>query len=222
MKLRVAIFSSFHHGERLTKALLVFQEEHPDLVDFCGIATDDPFHPRSSPQKRIWQYVSEAEKKESVEEICLLAKKNKISVWQENIKSEDFLNEFKKWNPDIVYMNTFGQLVPAQIFERPRCGFLNLHPTVDTQPWPAYAGGNPFLEMVANHETHGAFALYKVNENFDDGKPIAYSANFAIYPHDDVVSLHNRTIVEATNLVEWHLRSVLGLPQPRYGVQLTA
>jgi methionyl-tRNA formyltransferase len=219
MKLRVAIFGSFHRGEQLARALLAFQEEHRELVEFCGIATDDPFHPRTSPQKRVWQYVDDAEKKARVEAIVSLASEHTIPVWQGSVKTDEFKEKFKEWNTDIVYMGTFGQRVPAHIFNQPIHGFLNYHPTVDHYEWPSYVGGNPFKEMLDRGERHGALALHEVNEEFDNGALVAFSGNFPIYSHDDVVSLHRRTAIEAGKMMEWHLRKLFELPQPRYAIR---
>jgi methionyl-tRNA formyltransferase len=73
--------------------------------------------------------------------------------------------------------------------------------------------------MLANGEHHGAIALHEVTEEFDDGPLIAFSGNFRIFPSDSVVSLHQRTAVEAGKMVEWHLREIFGMPQPRYAIR---
>jgi folate-dependent phosphoribosylglycinamide formyltransferase PurN len=222
MKLRVAIFGSFYRGEQLIRAILAFKHEHPRLIDFAGIATDDPFHPRTSPDKRVWQYLSDEEKAVHVRGIVTLAQAHKVPVWQGNIKGPKFASTFAAWKPDVVYMGTFGQRIPRHLFEQPAYGFLNFHPTVDHRKWPSYVGGNPFSEMIAQGERHGAIALHEVNEEFDDGPLISFSGNFRLLPNDTVVALHQRTAVEAGKMVEWHLRELFGMPQPRYGIRAVA
>ncbi len=219
MKLRVAVFGSFYRGHELVKTILAFQQQHEDLVEFAGIATDDPFHPRTSPSSRVWQYVDEVEKKARVHAIVSLAETYNIPVWQGNVKGSKFAEIFAMWNPGIVYMGTFGQRVPAHIFNQPVYGFFNCHPTVDYHKWPSYVGGNPFREMLANGERRGTIALHVVNEEFDDGPLVAFSGNFSILPSDSVVSLHQRTAVEAGKIVEWHLRQLFSMPQPSYGIR---
>jgi methionyl-tRNA formyltransferase len=218
-KLRVAVFGSFYRGEQLIKAVLAFQQEHPLLVDFAGIATDNPFHRRTSPHKRVWQYLGDEEKAARVQAIIRLAKFHGIPVWQDSVKGPKFAGAFAAWKPDITYVGTFGQRIPRHIFEQPMYGFFNFHPTVDRHEWPSYAGGNPFSEMLARGERHGAIALHKVNEEFDDGPLVAFSGNFPILPNDTVVSLHQRTAIEAGKMVEWHLRELFSMPQPRYAVR---
>src|SRR5262249_4954047 len=139
MKLRVSIFGSFYRGEQLIKAVLAFQQEHPHLIDFVGIATDDPFHPRTSPHARVWQYLIDGEKAAHVHAIIALAKAHKIPIWQGNVKGAEFADIFAGWKPSIVYMGTFGQRIPPHIFEQPKYGFLNFHPTVERHKWPSYA-----------------------------------------------------------------------------------
>ncbi len=222
MKLRVSIFGSFYRGEELIKAVRAFQQEYPLLIDFAGIATDDPFHARTSPQTRVWQYLNDEEKAVHVRGIVTFAQANGIPVWQDNIKGPKFASTFADWKPDVVYMGTFGQRVPRHIFTQPAYGVLNFHPTVDHHKWPSYVGGNPFSEMIARGERHGAIALHEVNEEFDNGPLISFSGNYRILPNDTVVALHQRTAVEAGKLVEWHLRELFGLSQPRYGIRPVA
>ena len=219
MKLRISVFGSFYRGEQLIKAILAFQQEHPLLVDLTGIATDDPFHPRTSPHARVWKYLNDEEKAAHFHSIMMLAKAHNIPVWHGNVKGSKFARIFAAWNPGIAYMGTFGQRVPRHIFEKPRHGFLNFHPTVDYHKWPSYVGGNPFREMIARGERHGAIALHEVNQEFDDGPLVAFSGNFRILPDDTVVSLHQRTAVEAGKMVEWHLREFFSLTQPRYAIR---
>jgi methionyl-tRNA formyltransferase len=219
LTLRIAIFGSFYRGEQLIRAVQAFQQEHPGLIELCGIATDDPFHKRTSPDTRVWQYCTHAQKLERVETIERLANEAGVPFWNGSVKGPGFAQLFQQWNPDIVYMGTFGQRLPPHIFNQPKHGILNFHPAVDHRPWPNYVGGDPFRHMLAAGERHGAMALHAVNEKFDDGPLVAFSANYRILPGDTVVSLHQRTSVEAGKMVEWHLRQIFGMPQPRYAVR---
>lgn len=220
MKRRVAIFGSFRRGESLINGLLSFMNEHPDTIEFCGIATDDPFSPKICPDRRVWQYLNGEEKNQWKKKIEKLAHDNNVPFWDGSVKEKEFFEIFKVWNPDIVYIGTFGQRVPPHIFEQPLFGTINFHPTVDRIGWPAYVGGNPFQMMLNQSETEGVLAMHEVNENFDDGALIAYSKRFSINPaKDTVLSLHERSSPEAGKMMAWHLCSVCNLPEPKYELQ---
>lgn len=219
MTLRVAVFGSFYRGEQLIRTIQAFQQEHPELVQLCGIATDDPFHPRTFPGTRVWQYCTDDEKRRRVGIAEQLAAGAGVPLWNGSVKGPDFAGLFAGWNPGIVYMGTFGQRIPPHVFNQPRHGILNFHPAVDHLPWPNYAGGNPFHHMLANGERHAAVALHVVDEQFDNGPLVAFSAQYPILPTDNVISLHQRSSIEAGKMAGWHLREIFGMPHRHCAVR---
>jgi methionyl-tRNA formyltransferase len=73
--------------------------------------------------------------------------------------------------------------------------------------------------VLANGERHAAVALHVVDEQFDNGPLVAFSAQYPILPSDNVISLHQRSSIEAGKMAEWHLQEILGLPHRRYAVR---
>lgn len=206
--LRLAIFGSFLRGSALIGEALALQKSHPEKIALVGIATDNPADRRILPHRRVWQYVPAPADREMV---ANLARAHGIAPWLDSIKTEEFRTRFEaEWRPDVCYMGTFGQLIPATLFSRPPLGFYNLHPC-KPGTWPSYVGGNPFQAMLQAGERSGAVALHEVNEKWDDGRLVAFSRSYAIADGDDVVELHRRSSPEAAWLMGWHLRGLLGL-----------
>lgn len=210
---RLCIFGSFYRGAAVIRRALELQRAHPDRVLLTGIATDDPTSPRVCPSRRVWQYVTDPTERNMVME---LATQNAIPVWRESIKGDPFHAQFtSEWRPDICYMATFGQRVPARVFDVPRLGFYNFHPCVD-RAWPSYVGGNPFQEMIAAKEQFGVLAMHQVDEEWDHGALIANSRRYSILRDDTVVSLHKKSAREAADMFEWHISPLIGLPDSGY------
>ena len=210
---RVAIFGSYHQGEAVIGKILELQKQYPDFIRLVGIATDDPRNNCVSPQRRIWRLANPSD----YDMIPQIAAQNNVPVWTGIVKGDDFFQEFsERWKPDVCYMATFGQLVPARIFDRSRLGFFNFHPAVDRE-WPSYAGGDPFGRMIAAKEPHCSVAMHEIDETFDNGKLVAFSPPVPIGPSDTVLSMYKRTSPPTAELVHWHLGELsIVPPRPNY------
>jgi methionyl-tRNA formyltransferase len=199
--LRVAIFGSYYRGYYTLSEVLDLKHNLNGL-EIVGVATDDPSASFVSASKRIWQYPHTPYEEVMVER---LASSMDIEVYKGKVKSEEFHDLFEnKWRPDVCYMATFGQLIDPRIFNFPRFGFFNLHPSSD-KSWPSYVGGNPFQAMLDQNEKYAVITLHKVNESFDDGALVDVSDRVYIPQETTVPDLHKMTAVLAGKLVQRHL-----------------
>ena len=199
--IRVAVFGSYYQGKAVIEKLLELQQQYPDALCLVGVATDDPSSPRVSPQKRIWRFAAP----EEYDMIPKLAAENNIPVWTGSIKETSFYQQFAEdWRPDVCYMATFGQKIPAPVFDQPRLGFYNFHPAVD-RAWPSYTGGDPFGGMIAAKEPFCSVAMHEVDEEFDHGPLLAFSEPVLIKTDDTILSMYKKTSATTADMVQWHL-----------------
>src|SRR3954464_8298602 len=57
----------------------------------------------------------------------------------ERARSEDFLSELRKFEPELIVVAAFGQILPNAILDLPRHGCINVH----TSLLPKYRGAAP-------------------------------------------------------------------------------
>lgn len=208
---RIAVFGSYHQGKAVIDKILELQRDNPNALCLVGIATDDPTSPRVSPQKRIWRLADPSE----YSMIPDVANQNGVPVWNGSVKQDQFSRMFaEEWKPDICYMATFGQRIPAHIFEMPRLGFFNFHPAVN-RAWPSYVGGNPFQGMIDAKEPHCSLAMHAVDEQFDHGDLVAFSEPVPITPSDTILSMYKKTSPPTGEMVQWHLGELRIIPPHR-------
>ncbi|MFY9288596.1 MAG: formyltransferase family protein [Alphaproteobacteria bacterium] len=206
---RVAVFGSYYQGNAVVDKILELQRQNPEAVRLVGVATDDPTHPRVSPERRIWQFVTDKREYVMVPE---KAASNDVSVWNGSVKKDDFYRLFaEEWRPDICYMATFGQRVPMPVFDFPRFGFYNFHPAVD-RTWPSYVGGNPFKGMIDAKEPHCSIAMHSIDEEFDHGPLVAFSEHVPIGANDTILSMYLKTCPATADMVHWHLGELKIVP----------
>ena len=79
-----------------------------------------------------------------------------------NNEEEDFL---KKIKPDLCIVVAYGQIIPKNLLEIPKYGFLNIHASL----LPKLRGAAPIQRSIINLDYETGISLMKLNENLDEG-----------------------------------------------------
>ena len=82
--------------------------------------------------------------------------------------NEDFINEIKRLNPDVICVVAYGKILPKEILEIPKKGCINVHGSL----LPKYRGAAPIQWAVLNgDQTTGITTMY-MDEGMDTGDMI--------------------------------------------------
>jgi methionyl-tRNA formyltransferase len=147
------------------------------------------------------------------------AKARGVPVFQpEKLKNSDFLEQMRRYNPDIALVAAFGQLVPKSFLELPRFGFINVHPSL----LPRYRGAAPIQWTLINGDALTGVTILQVTPRLDDGD-ILLQESQPLLPettaqelHDRLAQLGGRLSVQALELYE---RGQIA-PRPQDGSQV--
>lgn len=135
--------------------------------------------------------------------VKVYALEHNIPVLQpENLKSETFLNEIRKINPDLIAIVAFRKL-PEVLWKLPELGTINLHASL----LPQYRGAAPINHAIINGEVETGLTTFFINENIDAGE-ILLSEKMKIYCDETAGELHDRMMVVGSELL---LRTVKGV-----------
>ena len=95
------------------------------------------------------------------------AVENGIKVFQPDKirKNEEFINEIKNLNPDIIVVVAYGKILPKEILEIPRLGCMNVHGSL----LPKYRGAAPIQWAIINGEEKTGITTMKMDEGMDTG-----------------------------------------------------
>ncbi len=90
-----------------------------------------------------------------------------------NNEEESYLTELK---PDIAIVVSYGQIIPKNLLNIPKYGFLNVHASL----LPKWRGAAPIQRSIMNLDSETGISIMKINENLDEG-PVCnqYSLNFS-------------------------------------------
>jgi methionyl-tRNA formyltransferase len=85
------------------------------------------------------------------------------------IRDAEFLKRFESIAPDAAVVVAYGKILPKQLLEIPRQGFLNVHASI----LPKYRGAAPIQRAIEAGETTTGVTIMRVDEELDHGPVLA-------------------------------------------------
>jgi methionyl-tRNA formyltransferase len=102
-------------------------------------------------------------------------------------KNADFLQRFRALAPDAAVVAAYGKIIPGEVLEVPRYGFLNIHPSL----LPKYRGAAPVNWALIQGETETGVSIMQLDEGMDTG-PLYLQRRVAIAPDETALELSER------------------------------
>ena len=125
--------------------------------EIIGVVTN-PDRPKGRGMKMVASPVKEFATKQNL----------KIFQPQKVRNNEEFINEIKELNPDVICVVAYGRILPKEILEIPKLGCINVHASL----LPKYRGAAPIQWAVLNGDkTTGITTMY-MDEGMDTGDMI--------------------------------------------------
>lgn len=83
-------------------------------------------------------------------------------------KNEDFINEIRSYEPDVICVVAYGKILPKEILEIPKLGCINVHGSL----LPKYRGAAPIQWAVINGEKVTGVTTMYMDIGMDTGDMI--------------------------------------------------
>ena len=111
-----------------------------------------------------------------------------ITVSQpENINEEESIKKVKEFNPDIILVVAYGQILSKDMLNIPRIGCINIHASL----LPKYRGASPINWPIINGEKKTGITFMFMNEKVDAGE-IIDQQEITILPDETYGELNKR------------------------------
>jgi methionyl-tRNA formyltransferase len=135
----------------------------------------------------------------------------------ERARSENFVQTLAEYQPDLIVVVAYGQILPRALLELPRFGCLNVHASL----LPKYRGAAPIQWAILNDELETGVTIMKMDEGLDTGALLASQAT-PITPADNAQTLHNRLATIGAGLLiktvpEYVAGTIVPRKQPQTG-----
>nr|WP_233493242.1 MULTISPECIES: methionyl-tRNA formyltransferase [unclassified Meiothermus] len=127
----------------------------------------------------------------------------------------EFAQQIRALDLDVAVTAAYGKILPAELLELPRHGFLNLHPS----DLPKYRGPAPVQWTLINGDPETAVCIVQTDPGMDTG-PVVARWRTTVEPDEDAVRLANRLRDRGIQLLLEALRDLEHLtpePQPLEG-----
>ncbi len=111
-------------------------------------------------------------------------------------KNEEFLEELKKINPDVIVVVAFGQLLPVSVLTLPRYGCINVHASL----LPMYRGAAPLQWVIINGEKVSGVTTMQMDKGLDTGDMLLKEA-VEIAPKETYETYHDKLMVVGAKLL---------------------
>ncbi len=98
-----------------------------------------------------------------VKEVAL---KHDLTVLQPvRARDEAFIEELRGYQPDVIVVVAFGQILPKEIIDMPKYGCINVHASL----LPKYRGAAPIQQAVIDGCEYSGVTTMQMNEGLDTG-----------------------------------------------------
>ncbi|KKR81107.1 MAG: Methionyl-tRNA formyltransferase [Candidatus Daviesbacteria bacterium GW2011_GWA1_41_61] len=125
------------------------------------------------------------------------AQKYGIPVLKPEKLDEEFIkNHLPFLNADLYIVAAYGKILPQQLFNIPRLGALNVHPSL----LPKYRGSSPIPAAILNGDKVSGITIIKMDAKMDHG-PILYTKEIRMSDQDTFDSLSIKMFEEAAEIL---------------------
>lgn len=122
--------------------------------EICGVVTTP-----DRPAGRGMKLVASPVKEYAIQNNLKLFQPEKIS------KNDEFKDEIKEINPDLVVVVSYGVILPKSFLKIPKLGCINVHPSL----LPKYRGSAPIQWAILNGDKTTGVTIMYLDEGMDSG-----------------------------------------------------
>lgn len=146
-------------------------------------------------------------------------------VQPESLKSAEAVSRLAALSPDVIVVAAFGQILPQSVLDIPRCGCVNIHPSL----LPRFRGASPVAAAILSGDEFTGVSIMLMDAGMDTG-PVLTRAAVPVSPQDNTGSLTEKLSLIAARLLQetltgWWRRELVPQPQEEteatYSAQIT-
>lgn len=127
---------------------------------------------------------------------------NNIKVFQPSKIREDYVS-LKELDIDLIVTCAFGQILPKEVLDLPKCGCVNVHASI----LPKYRGSAPIEYAIMNGDSETGVTIMYMDEGMDTGDIISIS-KLPIEANDTGGTIHNKLSLLGRDALESALENI--------------
>lgn len=120
--------------------------------------------------------------------VKIVAEAAGVPLYQpKSLRSEEAAEPLRQWQPDVIVVAAFGQILRSHVLALPPHGCLNIHASL----LPRWRGASPIQHAILAGDAETGITLMQMNEGLDTG-PVFVQQAIAIQSTDTAATLHDR------------------------------
>jgi methionyl-tRNA formyltransferase len=128
-----------------------------------------------------------------------------IPIYQpKSLRSEKAAAPLRQWQPDIIIVAAFGQILRPHVLNLPPLGCLNIHASL----LPRWRGASPIQHAIMAGDAETGVTLMQMDVGLDTGAMFVKQA-IPIQPDETAASLHDRLAELGAVMIEEHLADIV-------------
>lgn len=137
--------------------------------------------------------------------VKVTAESANIPVYQpRSLKSEEAAEPLRAWQPDMIVVAAFGQILRPHVLDLPPQGCLNIHASL----LPRWRGASPIHHAILAGDRETGISLMQMDVGLDTG-PVYVQEAIPIRPDETAATLHDRLAELGAEMIEKHLDRIL-------------
>ena len=114
----------------------------------------------------------------------------------EKVKEPEFVEQLRSYEPDLIALTAFGQILSEPILEMPKYGCINVHGSL----LPKYRGAAPMQWSIIDGEKVTGITTMYMAKGLDSGDMLL-KAEVEITDEDTFATIHDKMAVTGANLL---------------------
>jgi methionyl-tRNA formyltransferase len=103
------------------------------------------------------------------------------------LKEPEAMKQLRDWDPELIVVAAFGQILKSEVLELPRLGCINVHASL----LPRWRGAAPIQAAILHGDKQSGVTIMRIDPGLDTG-PILSQRAIAIAAQDTAESLGKR------------------------------
>jgi len=137
--------------------------------------------------------------------VKVVAEAANIPVYQpRSLRKEESAEPLRQWQPDIIIVAAFGQILRPHVLDLPPLGCLNVHASL----LPRWRGASPIQHAILAGDDVTGVTLMQMDEGLDTGAMLVQES-LDIDPRETAATLHDRLSLLGADMLRRHLDTIL-------------
>ena len=137
--------------------------------------------------------------------IKVVAQEANIPVYQpKSLRKKAAAEPLREWNPDVIVVAAFGQILRPHVLDLPKHGCINVHASL----LPRWRGASPIQHAILAGDAETGVCLMQMDPGLDTG-PVYACQSVTISATETAASLHDKLAAAGAELTGTYLDDIL-------------